>query len=174
MNRMKKILAPTDFSEHSRAGVGYALKLARELGAEVTVYYAVSPEELMRYSKEMQEKLAHTVPLSPGDEPLKKYEVAMERFLSDYFSDIIPGLTIRRKVEFGEPYKNIVGEAEKEGVDWIVICTHGRTGLLHMVMGSVTEKVVRHAPCPVLSIHPSQAGKTESVVERIGERVERP
>jgi nucleotide-binding universal stress UspA family protein len=71
-------------------------------------------------------------------------------------------------VEFGEPYKNIVEEAEKEGVDWIVISTHGRTGLSHLVMGSVTEKVVRYAPCPVLSVHPSQAGKTQPRVAAAG------
>lgn len=172
MNKMKKILAPTDFSEHSKIGVGYALKLAKELGAEVTVYHAVSHDELMEYSRAMQEKLTHAVPLSPEDEVLKRYETAMERFLG-HFSDVLPGVKVRRKVEFGEPDKNVVAEAEKEGVDWIVLCTHGRTGLLHLLMGSVTEKVVRHASCPVLSIHPSRGGKAESVVERIGERAER-
>jgi nucleotide-binding universal stress UspA family protein len=154
MNKMKKILAPTDFSELSQAGIRHALNLARDLGAEVTVYHVVSQEELIRYSKEIREKLAYASPLPSGDQLLEKYEEALDRFLRDHFSDLLSGVTIRRKVEFGEPYRNIVDEAEKEGVDWIVISTHGRTGLSHALMGSVTEKVVRYAPCPVLSVHP--------------------
>jgi len=59
----------------------------------------------------------------------------------------------------GAPAKNIVQEAKKEGADLIVMSTHGRTGLAHMLVGSVTEKVIRHAPCPVLSIHTHMAEK---------------
>lgn len=161
MNKIKKILAPTDCSELSRVGLGYALDLARDLGAEVIVYHVVSAEELMQVSREMREKLAPGSHYPAGDEFLGKYEAALDRFLNTHFSDLLTGLRIRKKVEFGEPYKNIVEEAEKEAVDWIVISTHGRTGLSHMVMGSVTEKVVRYAPCPVLSVHPSQEEKAK-------------
>jgi nucleotide-binding universal stress UspA family protein len=61
----------------------------------------------------------------------------------------------------GAPDKNIVERAQADKVDLIVISTHGRTGLLHMLLGSVTERVVRTAPCPVVSIHPSQVATTE-------------
>lgn len=67
---------------------------------------------------------------------------------------------VHEKIELGNPDENIVEEAKKEAVDLIVISTHGRTGLSHMLMGSVTEKVVRHAPCPVLSIRPDREWKT--------------
>lgn len=144
MEKIKKILAPTDLSELSRAGVRYALNLARALGAEVTVYHVVDQEDLMQ---------------SPNS-VLERYQLALARFLNDHFSDLTPWLKVREKLEIGRPEENIVERARKEGSDLIVISTHGGTGLSHVFVGSVTEKVVRTAPCPVLSIHPQQAEKT--------------
>ena len=92
---------------------------------------------------------------------LEKYEQALQKFLDEHFSDIVPLVEVRTKVEIGAPDDNIVQEAEKEGIDMIVLSTHGRTGLLHILVGSVTERVVRHAPCPVLSIRPRGAGGTK-------------
>jgi nucleotide-binding universal stress UspA family protein len=153
---VKKILAPTDLSEHSVAGVRHALDMARNVGAEVTVYYVLSPEELMRYSRELQEKIGPSSRLPPGDRLLKDYEADLRGFLNDHFADLLPGLKVRPKVEFGDPHRNIVEEADREAVDWIVISTHGRTAFPHMAMGSVTEKVVRAARCPVLSVHSTE------------------
>jgi universal stress protein A len=68
---------------------------------------------------------------------------------------------VRQAVEFGMPVDNIVEKAANEGVDLIVMSTHGRTGLEHMILGSVTEKVVARASCPVLVVphrHPAAAG----------------
>jgi nucleotide-binding universal stress UspA family protein len=59
---------------------------------------------------------------------------------------------VRQKIELGNPYSNIADLAEREAVDLIVMSTHGRTGLDHILLGSVTEKVIAHAPCPVLAI----------------------
>jgi len=64
-------------------------------------------------------------------------------------------------VEIGSPATNILEEAEREGSDLIVMSTHGRTGLAHMLMGSVTEQVVRNAACPVFSVHPPQPRKAQ-------------
>lgn len=61
---------------------------------------------------------------------------------------------VRQIVEIGVPYKRIVEKAEEEGVDMIIMSTHGRSGFDHMLIGGVTEKVVRRASCPVLSIRP--------------------
>ena len=89
------------------------------------------------------------------DNILERYQPILTRFLQEHFSEYMPEVKMTGKIEMGEPAKNnIVEEAKKEEADFIVISTHGRTGLSHMLMGSVTEKVVRNAPCPVLSIHP--------------------
>ena len=144
MEKIKRILAPTDLSELSQAGVRYALNLAKGFGAEVMIYHVIGYEELMHYD----------LLLGPLDHVVEKYEAALAGFLDEHFSDLLPLVEVRKKVELGTPDDNIVGEAKKEGIDLIVISTHGRTGLSHILMGSVTEKVVRHAPCPVLSIRP--------------------
>ncbi|MGH7767773.1 MAG: universal stress protein [Candidatus Binatia bacterium] len=150
MDTIKKILAPTDLSDLSLAGVRYALELARTMGAEVAVYHAIEVEQLMHQS---------TAGLL--DDVVKKYETAIKRFLKAQCSDLLPGVAIGIKAEFGTPDLNIVDEAKKEGTDLIVISTHGRTGLSHILVGSVTERVVRNAPCPVLSIRPEKIGKAE-------------
>lgn len=143
MNKIKKILAPTDLSELSLAGVHWALDLAGTTGAEVTVYHAVGTEELMRYGRE---GVLHDF--------LEKFESGLRRFVETHCADRLSD-KVHTKVGLGSADINIVEEAAKEGVDLIVISTHGRTGLAHVLVGSVTEKVVRHAPCPVLSIHPA-------------------
>ncbi|HEY3302700.1 MAG TPA: universal stress protein [Candidatus Binatia bacterium] len=153
MNRIKKILAPTDLSELSLAGVRYALELARRSGAEVVVYYVVWSDEFLRY------ELSHL--RSPLLAPvLRKHRAQLGAFLDRNFATILPLVELRQEVEVGIPEKNIVAKADGENFDLIVLSTHGRAGLSHMITGSVTENVVRHAPCPVLSIRPTPEEKT--------------
>ena len=154
METIKRILAPTDLSELSQAGVRYALNLAKAVGAEVTVYHAVNYEELLWYGEKMREKIATDSTSGPPYSVLEKYETALTQFLKTHFSELTSSVKVHAKVELGKPDENIVEEAKKEKTDLIVISTHGRTGLSHILLGSVTEKVVRHAPCPVLSIRP--------------------
>jgi len=152
MDRIKKILAPTDLSELSLAGLRYALDLARTAGAEVVVYYVVWGDEFLRY------ELSHLQ--SPLLAPvLRKHRAHLNAFLDRHFSSILPLVELRPEVELGIPEENIVAKAQREGADLIVISTHGRTGLSHMMTGSVTENVIRRAPCPVLSIRPEPAEK---------------
>lgn len=141
MKKVEKILAPTDLSELSRFGVAYALDLARGWDATVTVFHTADISELANYK-------AQSVP-----DLLKKHEKALSQFLGENFSDLLPSGKIREKVKIGPPAPNILAEAESEGSDLIVMSTHGRTGLAHMLMGSVTEQVVRNAVCPVFSVH---------------------
>lgn len=143
MEKIKRILAPTDLSEFSLAGVRYALDLARTVGAEVTVYHVVSTDELMH--QDLGGSLSHI---------LERYEGALKKFIDEQCADLLPLVEVRSKVEIGAPDDNIVREAEKDAFDMVVLSTHGRTGLSHILVGSVTERVVRHAPCPVLSIRP--------------------
>jgi nucleotide-binding universal stress UspA family protein len=149
MKKIEKILAPTDLSELSALGLRYALELSRGWGAEITVYHTADAAELASYKAFSLQDL------------IDKHKKSLSQFLSKHFSDLLPLVEMREKVEIGEPAANILAEAEKEGSDLIVMSTHGRTGLAHLVMGSVTEEVVRNAVCPVFSVHPAknQAGR---------------
>jgi nucleotide-binding universal stress UspA family protein len=164
MEQIRKILATTDLSELSKTGVRYALSLAKALGAEVTVYLVVSREELIHYGRELTKGTPAGGMPHVSEHFLEEYKIALARFLGVHFSDLIPWVKIRERVELGTPDRNIVEQATREGSDLIVISTHGRSGLSHALLGSVTEKVVRHAPCPVLSIPPQREEKMEERV----------
>jgi nucleotide-binding universal stress UspA family protein len=140
--KLKKILAPTDFSELSRLGVGYALELARGWGASVTVYHIADAAELANYK-------ARSL-----DELIERQRQSLSQFLDQYFAELVATVDVRKLVEVGAPASNIVAEAEKSDYDLIVMSTHGRTGIAHMLIGSVTEQVLRNAPCPVFSVPP--------------------
>jgi universal stress protein A len=143
MPRVKKILAPTDFSELSKLGIRYALEMARDVSAEVIVYHVI---DLGEEWKGMRSEL------TPYHDMLEDNRRLLDKFVGDNFSDRIDLVEVRQLVEFGASHKNIVELAEKENVDMIVMSTHGRTGLDHMILGSVAEKVVARAPCPVLVV----------------------
>jgi nucleotide-binding universal stress UspA family protein len=150
MKKIQKILGPTDLSELSRLGLEYALELARGWGAEVTVFHVADATELSNYKAFSSEAL------------IEKQKRALSSFLSENFFHLLPLVEVQEKVEIGSPAESIVAEAEKHGSDLIVLSTHGRTGLSHMLMGSVTEQVVRNASCPVFSVHQprSRAGSS--------------
>ena len=141
MNKIEKILAPTDLSELSALGVRYALELSRGWGAEVSVYHIADGAELASYKAFSLQDL------------IEKHKKSLSQFLTDHFAELLPLVEVREKVEVGEPAASILAEAEKAGSDLIVMSTHGRTGLAHLLMGSVTEEVVRNAVCPVFSVH---------------------
>jgi len=153
MNDVKKILAPTDLSKLSLAGLRYAFGLARSFGAEVTVYHVINRDEIMHFSEQLRRFGNPVVIGQHAVDLLEESQEALSHFLRDNMAEL-PVVKVRRKVEMGLPYKNIVERARKDGADLIVMSTHGRTGFSHVLLGSVTEKVVRTAPCPVVSIHP--------------------
>lgn len=145
---LKRILAPTDFSEHSNHALRSAAEMARQFEAKLLLLHVVSNEALESISK------AH-VPPHPVD---RVYEDLSQEIHEQYLTYVPP--EIRKAIETeilvlpGVPFLEIIRVARLKGVDLIVMATHGRTGLSHALMGSVTEKVVRKAPCPVLSIRP--------------------
>lgn len=142
MKKVEKILAPTDLSEISRIGLSYAFDLARGWGAELTVYHVTDAAELANYKAASLQDL------------IEKRKTALAQHLTEHFAELLPLVEVRTKVDVGSAADNIIAEADKSGSDLIVMSTHGRTGLAHMVMGSVTEHVVRNASCPVFSVHP--------------------
>jgi nucleotide-binding universal stress UspA family protein len=152
MDEIKKILAPTDLSELSSAGVRYALKLAKSLKAEVTVYHVVDFQML---TEQGQRSSAPSSFQPPDDLFLARYKAALSAFLNDYASDLTSSLNAHEKVEQGAPSEKIVELATTQAMDLIVMSTRGKGGL-QASLGSVTEQVVRTAPCPVLSIRPKE------------------
>ncbi len=153
MDRIKKILAPTDLSELSEGGVRYALKMAKSQGAEVIVYHVVDSVSVPYPEKELNTLYRRSL------SSCSVFKERIKNFLRGDFPDLISKVKVRQEVEIGVAHERIVEKAAKEGVDMIVMSTHGRTGLLHMLIGSVTEQVVRHAACPVLSVSPTKEDK---------------
>ena len=157
MEQKKKILVPTDLSELSKVGVRAALEMAAAQGGEVVVLHVIGYTEVHVHDEAFYtESLAALV--------LKERHKLLEEFVSRNFVDLPPRVTIRREVQVGVPYKRIVEKASTEGADLIIMSTHGRTGLSHVLIGSVTEKVVQHASCPVLSIRPHEEPRHQEAV----------
>jgi nucleotide-binding universal stress UspA family protein len=148
--KVEKILAPTDLSKRSMAGVRAAIDLAKKSDAEVTVYHVLCLDEFIRF------ELTRARPLML-EKLLAKCRAELEGLLAAELADLGPLPSIKITVELGVPEKNIIEKAQRDEVDIVVMSTHGRTGLAHVFTGSVTEAVVRRAPCAVLSIRPEPA-----------------
>ena len=107
MKKIEKLLVPTDLSKSSLAGVGYALNLAKTLGAEVTVLHVVSYEDFLRYGEKLAEQIAKDPAFRTPDPFMKEYETALQRFLADNFSDLIPSVQVHEQVDVGDPTKKL-------------------------------------------------------------------
>lgn len=136
MALIKKILAPTDFSDLSAKGVKYACQLAKEVGAALMVVNVVLLDESGTIDKR----------------EIEEHKNQLDEFLGKTLAKVSSGLKIRKLVETGEPSAAIADRAESERVDLIVTCTHGRGGISRFLIGSVTDKLVRRSPCPVLVV----------------------
>lgn len=150
MIELKKILLPTDFSDTSKEALKYAISLSREYGAEMTALHVVNQQILVEGLN-----LPQLVSIKDLEKELiKEAERQLEVFLKD-----VPGLgdiVSRQVILLGNPFLEIIRYAKENSIDLIVIGTHGRSGLEHIIFGSTAEKVVRRAPCPVLSVKPAQ------------------
>jgi nucleotide-binding universal stress UspA family protein len=135
------ILVPVDFSESSRKALHYALAFARQFQAAVTVLHVVPlilPDPRFALAAPgVQEKI-----FRDGQEQL----AAEIQGHGEHWAALKP--LVRQGVAFNE----IVNAARELGSDLIVLATHGRTGLKHILLGSTAERVVRYAPCPVLVV----------------------
>lgn len=135
------LLVPTDFSEDADRAVDYAAALARQLQASITLmtstYVGDTPEVHLAYIEKAREE---------NKERLEAARLRVEQ----------AGVAAAALPAYGPPAERIVEMAKRERVDLIVMGTHGRTGLRHLLIGSVAERVVRLAPCPVLVV-PRQA-----------------
>lgn len=149
--RIRKILATTDFSDLSLEGVQYAIALAREFNAALTLVNVVEPTV---YLGGME-----SVVIGQDDESIVKIEKRHLATLAKKLSK--PGRPVQAVVRYGKAFREIAGLAEEQKSDLIVTTTHGYTGLKRVLIGSTAEWVVRYAPCPVLAI-PSQTADHKS------------
>lgn len=141
MSSIKRILHPTDFSACSQHAFGLACSLARDQGASLVVLHVLERPVIVYTGVAMA---------PPAPPPVEERE-AVRAKLSQVKAPF-PGLTVEYRLEEGDPSDGILAVADELQCDMIVLGTHGRTGLGRLLMGSVAEKVVRQAKCPVLSV----------------------
>lgn len=142
--QIQKILVPVDFSPQSMKALHYALSFAEQYQAHLillnVVEPAVYPTELGYIPSEIE--ALHQNVLAASRERLQR--LVQERLPA--------GLPAEQQVRVGSPYLEITAAATETNSDLIVIATHGYTGLKHVFLGSTAERVIRHAPCPVLTV----------------------
>ena len=152
MLSIRRILFPTDFSEPAEYAWSYALTFAQEFGAEVHLLHVIAPPPRLTEAYAVDynpEKMVGSLSTEADATLDRQIEAAKSR-----------GLVFRREVRVGVDFREIIDYATKHDIDLIAMATHGRSGLAHVLLGSVAEKVVRKAPCPVLTIkHPSMRGQ---------------
>lgn len=145
MISLKRILLPTDFSEHSKNALTYACAFAEQFGAELHVIHVV--QDLVAMVPEPG------LAFPPAGDYMGELKSSAEKALAAFpDAEWSKGKKVVRAVIQGPPFVEIIRYAKEHAVDLIVIGTHGRTGLVHVLLGSVAEKVVRKAPCPVLTV----------------------
>lgn len=153
---IKTILVPVDFSDGALQALDYAIDLARPWRASLIVLFVVepvyyaTPADLYGASANLSMLLEEQKRI--GGEQLDRLGHRLKR----------RGVKFRALLDTGAPYQIITQTAEKLKVDLITMATHGRTGLSHLLMGSVAEKVVRSSSCPVLTVRGSRASRRRS------------
>ena len=138
------ILVPLDFSKSSERAFNHAYRIARDYASRIILLTVIDDRfpypDLFSFEEPREDYYRHLREraLTHMEELLHQKDTAC--------------LAYEKLVLRGDPSKEILTVAEEEGVDLIVLATHGTTGLTHYLLGSVTEKVVRRAPCPVLVV----------------------
>jgi nucleotide-binding universal stress UspA family protein len=145
MPTLKTLLCAVDFSESSPRVADYAATLATATKAEIVCLY-VAPS--------LAEYVGFNVPQASLDSFVDDVVSSAEQSMTEFTSSHFKGLSVRGLVLAGYPAEEILRAAEKHHADIIVMGTHGRTGIDRIIFGSVAEKVVTSAPCPVLTVKP--------------------
>jgi len=147
MIRIDRILVPTDFSEFSRPAVNYAVAMAERFAAQLHILHVVPDPAML-----VPDAAVFTVESMQAQS--EKLVADAERMLQQIPEPSVVVQSITRAVRVGAAFMEIIEYAQSQQIDLIVIGTHGRSGFAHILMGSVAERVVRKAPCPVLSVKP--------------------
>ena len=148
IQNVKKILAPIDFSEHSMDAMRAAMELAKDLGAEVHLMHVIAPHHhfiplpLATSAEESRELVREAAMIEQAEQELA-------RIKKDDFGD---SKNVSTFAIVGHPVQKLTDYAKEQSIDLIVMATHGRSSVEHMLLGGTTEKLVRNAPCSVLVI----------------------
>ena len=139
--RFQRILVPTDFSEASRPALRYATAFAQPCGSEVTLVHVIEPSPYPEFGYA-------AIPVKEAGlkrEANEKLEVQCRELAR-------AGVKASSVIRTGNAFHEIAEQAREQNADLIVIATHGRGAVAHALVGSTAERVVRHAPCPVLVV----------------------
>ena len=145
MTDIKKIMCAVDFSEQSKHVAEYAMSFAKAFGAEVLCVY-VAPS--------LSQYVGFKVPASSIDEFVGEIVSGAENTMTQFLEENFAGVNATGKVLTGYAAEEILDLSASEKVDMIVMGTHGRKGIDRMLFGSVAEKIVKTAKCPVVTIRP--------------------
>lgn len=148
MIHLKKILVPTDFSESALKALRYGISFASEFGAELLLLHVVEPVAV-GYGSDL-----FPVPMAEVFEEMSSHARAELAKLQAFASE--KGVAARDLVVQGKPSSEVLRIAAEEDVDLIVVGTHGKGLLDKAIFGSTTERVIRRAPCPVLTCRPEE------------------
>ncbi|MCX6549398.1 MAG: universal stress protein [Acidobacteria bacterium] len=149
MFSIKTVLVPTDFSDASESALTYGKEMARAFGASLHVVHVM--EDLLAHAWAAEVYVASMPNLR--DEVERESQIRLDAILSD---DDRTALRARVALLAGNPFIEIIRYAKTNEIDLIVMGTHGRGPIAHMLLGSVAEKVVRKSPCPVLTVREAQ------------------
>jgi nucleotide-binding universal stress UspA family protein len=139
--KLDRILAPTDFSDCSKKALQYAIAFAKQFRSEIQCLHVLE----ILYEVE-EAGIAETQAFQ------KSRQEASKRQMETFVEEAIGQAPAKGEIKLGSPYREIIQMADDRHVDLIIIGTHGRSGLGHFLLGSTTERVVRHARCPVLVV----------------------
>lgn len=144
---IRRILVPIDFSVHSKNALKYAVPMAGQFHAALHLVYVVEPT-------------IYPADLGFGQVVLPRVEEELRQKGAEELQALIEreiGGTVPATfaVRTGNPHHEILAEAEEQTVDLIIVATHGHSGVEHMLFGSTADRIVHHAPCPVLTIRPT-------------------
>lgn len=144
MKPIDKILFACDFSENSRQALDHALMFAKQFNARLIILHVINePVDLRGFY----------VPHISFDRLEKEIEEGAQQMMQKFAQDSLAGFeNFETCIISGIPYEEIIRKAGEEQAGMIVLGTHGRTGVDHFLFGSTAERVVRTAPCPVLTV----------------------
>ena len=147
---IKKILVPIDFSDYSKNSLKYSVNFAKSFNASLILVYVVEP---VIYPPDFS--MGQIAIPAAGLEMDKRAKEEMDKLAE---KEIPSEVKVQKIVKTGKPFIEIIETAVEEDADLIIIATHGHTGVEHILFGSTAEKVVRKAPCPVLTLREPAKG----------------
>ena len=147
---LKNVLFATDFSATSEAALPYATAICRRFGGTLHSAHVLSDASLLLMTGGVDYVSMGTIYEDANTEAKEKLDQIAGRF---------EGIAHRNYVRHGQVWKNLAVIIEENAIDLVVVGTHGRTGLGKLLLGSVAEDILRHAPCPVLTVGPKVSGR---------------